>query len=260
MALKRTDTAHEGLPGIPAEDVKGVAYSCEFIALGKSSGARFYMQKELEEQDSDAEPNVIAPRVYQYQRPLRTDVVYDDVECYPGYNLRCVKWGPKRGTWEHHWTPVIAQGPPNEKVRGSRLSCWLCDAWLSEHRRTWTRPSWKIAQTHSNERSRPYDMLKNKDGVVPATYSADNTVTTYTRHIERPPSRLNMSIYCCPNGCDADDLLQVLLDKTDHTGRECRPPHAAPWPIFLGSSTWPLTQYLPGRPITIGGPFNRYVH
>ncbi len=55
--------------------------------------------------------------VNAFQPRLRTDGVYDDVECYPGYNLRCVKWGPKRGTWEHHWTPVIAQGPPNEKVR-----------------------------------------------------------------------------------------------------------------------------------------------
>ena len=197
--------------------------------------------------------------VKAFQRPLRTDVVYDDVECYPGYNLRCVKWGPKRGTWEHHWTPVIAQGPPNEKVRCGRQICWLCDARLSEHRRTWTRPSWE-AQRNSNERSRPYDLLKNKDGVVPVTYSADNTVTKYTRHIEKPPSKLNMTIYCCPNGCDADDALQVLLDKTDHTGRATRPPHADPWPTFLGSSTWPLTQYLPGRPITIGGSFNRYVH
>ena len=231
-----------------------------------SVAARFFSPKARTPENSSwmeeerLRPTItISSGVKAFQRPLRTDDVYDDVECYPGYNLRCVKWGPKRGTWEHHWTPVIAQGPPNEKVRCGRQICWLCDARLSEHRRTWTRPSWK-AQRHSNERSRPYDLLKNKDGVVPVTYSADNTVTKYTRHIEKPPSKLNMTIYCCPNGCDADDALQVLLDKTDHTGRATRPPHADPWPTFLGSSTWPLTQYLPGRPITIGSSFNRYVH
>ena len=182
--------------------------------------------------------------VKAFQRPLRTDDVYDDVECYPGYNLRCVKWGPKGGTWEHHWTPVVAQGPPNEYVRLSRHRCWLCDDVLTEHKRTWTRPSWK-RQVRSDQRSRPYELLKNKDDVVPVTYSEDNVVTKYMRHKEKPPSELRMTIYCCPNGCDADDALQALLDKTDHTGRATRPPHATPWPIFMGSSTWPLTQYQP---------------
>ena len=241
-------------PFIPPEDRAAVANVAARFCL---PAARIPEHLSWVEQERLRPTVTLSSGVKARQRPLRTDDVYDDIECYPGYNLRCVKWGPRGGTWEHHWTPVIAQGPPNEEVRCGRQYCWLCNAWLTVHHRTWTRPSWK-AQINSNERSRPYDLLKNKDGVVPVTYSADNTVTTYTRHIERPPSRLNMSIYCCPNGCDADDLLQVLLDKTDHTGRDCRPPHAAPWPIFLGSSTWPLTQYLPGRPI--GGLYNRYVH
>ena len=159
--------------------------------------------------------------VKAFQRPLRTDILYDAVECYPGYNLRCVKWGPRSGIWEHHWTPIIAQGPPNEYVRYGNRRCWLCDVNLVEHKRTWTRPSWK-RQVPSKK------VIKYK---------------------QKPPSELRMTIFCCPNGCDADDALQVLLDKTDHTGPATRPPHAAPWPTFMGSSTWPLTQYQPRQAI-----------
>ena len=234
-------------PGIPPQEINGVAYSCNFIAEAGTSGARrswMEMERQLMQQDSDSEEGDITPQINWPQRQLRTDIVYDEVECYPGYNLRCVKWGPKGGTWEHHWTPVVAQGPPNEYVRLSRHRCWLCDAGLTEHKRTWTRPSWK-RQVMSDQRSRPYELLKNKDDVVPVTYSEDNVVTKYMRHKEKPPSKLRMTIYCCPNGCDADDALQALLDKTDHTGRATRPPHATPWPIFMGSSTWPLTQYQP---------------
>ena len=205
-----------------AQESNGVAYSCQFIAHAESSGARrMEMEKELKEQDSDSEPGVIAPQIHRYQRPLRTDILYDAVGCYPGYNLRCVKWGPRSGIWEHHWTPIIAQGPPNEYVRYGNRRCWLCDVNLVEHKRTWTRPSWKRQVTSKK-------VIKYK---------------------QKPPSELRMTIFCCPNGCDADDALQVLLDKTDHTGPATRPPHAAPWLTFMGSSTWPLTQYQPRQAI-----------
>ena len=237
---------------INPQESNGIVYSCNFISeIGRHrpEARRSWMEyeRQLREQDSDSEEGAVYnPQNHWPQRQLRTDIVYDQVECYPGYNLRCVKWGPKGGTWEHHWTPMVAQGPPNENLRYGQRCCWLCDAGLVEHKRTWTRPSWK-RQVASNERSRPYELLKNKDDVVPVKYSKDNVVTKYTRHKEKPPSTLRMTIYCCPNGCDADDALQALLDKTDHTGPATRPPHAAPWPIFMGSATWPLTQYLPRR-------------
>ena len=56
-------------------------------------------------------------------RRLRTHIHYDQFLCHAGYNLRCVKWGPKGGIWEHHWTPMVAQGPPNENLRRNERYC-----------------------------------------------------------------------------------------------------------------------------------------
>ena len=134
---------------------------------------------------------------------LRTHIDYDNFVCHAGYNLRCVKWGPQGGVWEHRWTPVTAHGPPNETLRWSERYCWLCNAWLKEHRRTWTR--------RSGENRSPYERLKNK-------------------------GQLRMTIYCCPNGCDADDALQALLDKTDHTGPSTRPIPSQPCAILMSAS------------------------
>ena len=166
---------------------------------------------------------------------LRTHIDYDHYACVPGYNLRCVKWGPRGGVWEHQWTPMVAQGPPNENLRLGEHYCWLCNAGLEEHRKTWTRPEWKkkIGWTRF---SRPYERLKNKDDVVAVEYSKDNVVTKYTRYKEKPSSQLRMTIYCCPNGCDADDALQALLDQTDHTGPSTRPVPSQPSPILLSAS------------------------
>ena len=168
-------------------------------------------------------------------RRLRTHIDYDQILCYAGYNLRCVKWGPKGGIWEHHWTPMVAQGPPNENLRWSERYCWLCDAALDEHKRTWTRPEWK-KQVGWTRFSLPYERLKNKNNVVAVEYSKDNVVTKYTRYKEKPSSQLRMTIYCCPNGCDADDALQALLDKTDHTGPSTRPIPSQPRGILLSAS------------------------
>ena len=141
------------------QEMNDVAYSCNFIAKAPVGAHRSWMEMErqLREQDSDSEEGVTTPQNHWPQRQLRTDIVYGGVECYPGYNLRCVKWGPKGGTWEHYWTPMVAQGPPNENLRYGQHHCWLCDATLAEHKRTWTRPSWK-RQVASNERSRPYEL------------------------------------------------------------------------------------------------------
>ena len=211
--------AHRQAPGIPPlTGVANVADRFSLQAKTEETSARWVQHwLDMEKQIRRQEAVIISPQIHWFQRPLRTDIVYDAVECYPGYNLRCVKWGPKSGIWEHHWTPVIAQGPPNEYVRYGNRQCWLCDVNLVEHKRTWTRPSWKRQVTSKK-------VIKYK---------------------QKPPSELRMTIFCCPNGCDADDALQALLDKTDHTGRATRPPHATPWPIFMGSSTWPLTQYQP---------------
>ena len=224
---------------------------------GTSSSRRNWMELERQLRDrdsSDSEDGTVCnPQKVDMCGPwrsLRTLIDYDQFLCYAGYNLRCVKWGPRDGKWEHHWTPMVAQGPPNENLRKSERHCWLCDAWLDEHKRTWTRPTWK-RQVGWTRFSRPYERLKNKDDVVAVEYSKDNVVTKYTRQIEKPPSKLRMTIYCCPNGCDADDALQALLDKTDHTGPATRPPHASPWPIFMGSATWPLAQYL-CMPVRVG--------
>ena len=125
------------------------------FASTKESGApgsrRNWMETERQLAcycDSDSEDGTVCnPRrdfnTCEPLRRLRTHIDYDHILCHPGYNLRCVKWGPKGGVWEHHWTPMVAQGPPNENLRKSERYCWLCDAALDEHKRTWTRPEWK---------------------------------------------------------------------------------------------------------------------
>ena len=213
------------------------------FALTKESGAsssrRNWMETERQLRrcdSSDSEDGTVRnPQNVDMCGPwrrLRTHIDYDQFSCYAGYNLRCVKWGPKGGIWEHYWTPMVAQGPPNENLRSNERYCWLCDAALDQHKRTWTRPQWK-KQVGWTRFSRPYERLKNKDDVVAVEYSKDNVVTKYTRYKEKPPSQLGMTIYCCPNGCDADDALQALLDKTDHTGPATRPIPSQPWPILL---------------------------
>ena len=219
------DVPRARIPGISPLELTGVASVADRFPLQaktEETSARWVQHwLDMEKQIRRQEAVIISPQIHWFQRPLRTDIVYDAAECFPGYNLRCVKWGPKSGIWEHHWTPIIAQGPPNEYVRYGNRRCWLCDVNLVEHKRTWTRPSWKRQVTSKK-------VIKYK---------------------QKPPSELRMTIFCCPNGCDADDALQVLLDKTDHTGRATRPPHATPWPTFMGSSTWPLTQYQPRQAI-----------
>ena len=64
----------------------------------------------------------------------------------------------------------------------------------------------------------PYERVENKDNVTIWQLSKEKVVARYWRLTEEPPSQLDMTIYCCPNGCDADDALQVLLEQTDHTG------------------------------------------
>ena len=153
---------------------------------------------------------------------LRTETAYDDRTCDPWRNLRYVKWGPRGGVWERQCAQVVAHGPPKEELRWGEHYCWLCNAALKEHRRTWTRPGWK-KKVGWSKLSLPYERLKNKDNVVAVEYSKDNVVAKYTRYKEKPSSELRMTIRCCPNGCDADDALQALLDQTDHTGPPTRP-------------------------------------
>ena len=62
----------------------------------------------------------------------------------------------------------------------------------------------------------PYERVENKDNVTIWHYD-EKVVARYWRLTEEPPSQLDMTIYCCPTGCDADDDLQVLLEQTDHT-------------------------------------------
>ena len=153
---------------------------------------------------------------------LRTEKTYDCEDCNPWRNLRYVKWGPKGGVWERRFAQVVAAGPPNEELRSSEYSCWLCNAKLKEHKRKWTRPGWTRRVGWSKPVS-PYERVENKDNVVLWQYSKEKVVARYHRYTEEPSSQLDMTIYCCPNGCDADDALQALLDQTDHTGPETRP-------------------------------------
>ena len=167
-----------------------VVYSCNFMAeVGPSGGTSrrkwMEMERELREQDSDSED--VMPR------NVRTDDKYDCLDCRPWHNLRYVKWGPNGGEWEKGYAPVVAAGPPLEQLRWGEHQCWLCNATLQQLGREWTRPAWMRKWTKPVG---PYEQV----------------VT------EEPPSQLGMTIYCWPNGCDADDALQVLLDQKDHTG------------------------------------------
>ena len=130
---------------------------------------------------------------------------------------------------------MVARGPPNENLRLGEHYCWLCKARLTSTK--------GHGPAHSGKKlvgwtmfSLPYERLKNKNNVVAVECSKDNVVTKYTRYKEKPSSQLRMTIYCCPNGCDADDALQALLDQTDHTGPSTRPVPSEPWPILLSAS------------------------
>ena len=190
-----------------------VVYSCNFIAEVGPSGGRsrrkwMEMERELREQDSDSEDVVPSN--------LRTEHKYDCADCRPWRNLRYVKWGPKGGEWEKGYAQVVAAGPPLEELRRGDRQCWLCNASLKEHKRKWTRPGWTRKIGWSRPVG-PYERVENKDNVTIWQLSKEKVVARYWRLTEEPPSQLDMTIYCCPNGCDADDALQVLLEQTDHT-------------------------------------------
>ena len=160
----------------------------------------------------------------------RTDTAYDCEDRAPWRNLRYVKWGPKGGVWERRFVPVVTVGPPMEERRRVIGSCWLCNAKLNTHERKWTRPEW----TRNVAWGRRVPQLPYERGSVANNRSRDPMhvyqrrkedapVAVYHRTKEEPSSQLDMTIYSCPNGCDADDTLQTLLDQTDHTGPERAP-------------------------------------
>ena len=152
---------------------------------------------------------------------LRTDTKWDGEDCVYRQNLRYVKWGPKGGKWEVKTAPVVAEGPPPEELRQGMCFCWLCNAKLNEHYRKWIRPSWtrRVGWSHPVG---PYDRVENKDNAS-IWYDRDKVVARYWRLTDEPTSQLEMTIFCCPNGCDADEALQALLDQTEHTGPETGP-------------------------------------
>ena len=152
---------------------------------------------------------------------LRTETAWDYEDGTPWRNLRYVKWGPKGGVWERRFAQVAAHGPPMEEQRSGMCSCWLCNAKLTVHKRKWTRPGW-TRRVGWSRRLLPYERVENKDNVV-IFQRGKEEVAWYHRMQEEPSSQLDMTIYSCPNGCDADDTLQALLDQTDHTGPEQRP-------------------------------------
>ncbi len=196
----------------------GVVYSCKFIAevgsCGGSSRRKWMeMERELRKQDSDSEDS---DSEHVVPSNLRTDRNYDCTDGIPWRNLRYVKWGPKGGERGKGYAAVVAAGPPLEERRSGEHQCWLCNAELQEHKRKWTRPGWTRKIGWSRPVG-PYERVENKDNVTIWQLSKDNVVARYWRLTEEPPSQLDMTIYCCPNGCDADDALQVLLEQTDHT-------------------------------------------
>ena len=151
----------------------------------------------------------------------RTYSAYDCEEGRPCHNLRSVKWGPKGGVWKMEFVNVV--GPPVEERRRGIGCCWLCNATLNVHERKWTRPEWtRVVSWSKRVPQLPYER---------ARASAENNRTrvrnapriAYHRTKEEPSSQLDMTIYSCPNGCDADDTLQPLLDQKDHTGPERGP-------------------------------------
>ena len=189
---------------------------------GTSSSRRNWMELERQLRDrdsSDSEEGTVCNPPCN----LRTDHKYDCADCREWRNLRYVKWGPKGGEWEKGSAQVVAAGPPLEELRRGDRQCWLCNARLKEHKRKWTRPGWTRKIGWSKPVS-PYERVENKDNVtVWHNVKDDKVVARYYRFTEEPPSQLDMTIYCCPNGCDADDALQALLDQTEHTGPQKRP-------------------------------------
>ena len=158
----------------------------------------------------------------------RTHSKYDCDDATPYRNLRAVKLGPRGGVWEQTYVEVI--GPPVETVRAGPLHCWLCNDELNAHQRQWTRPGWHRRVTWRERKPRlPDDLLEEDrramaEGDLRASMRVQRcrirnmarTLHTYTK--PEQPSQLDMTIYSCPNGCDADDALQPLLDQVDHTG------------------------------------------
>ena len=147
----------------------------------------------------------------------RTCSDYDCEEGRTYRNLRSVKFGPKGGYWEETFVEVV--GPPMVERRCSMMHCWLCNAPMQEHRRQWTRPGWTrnvgwgmpLASGPPPHRG-PYDHLSARQ----KRFLTPRVVFQSTK--EEPPSQLDMIIFSCPNGCDADDTLQPLLDQKNHTG------------------------------------------
>ena len=173
----------------------------------------------------------------------RTETAYDCEECTPWNNLRYVKWGPKGGRWERGYVRVAAHGPPVEERRHGIGFCWLCNAKLKEHQRKWTRPGWTRTVAWGRRVQLPYEdtrvhghrpdppiawgrcvqPLFDDTRVYGHRRNPPTSRVVYQSTKEEPSSQLEMTIYSCPNGCDADDTLQALLDQTDHTGPERAP-------------------------------------
>ena len=84
-------------------DMIPLVCSRSLIALsqerGTSSARRQWMEyeRQLRDRDSDSEEGAVhnPQNVDWPRRQLRTDIDYDQLSCYAGYNLRCVKWGPE---------------------------------------------------------------------------------------------------------------------------------------------------------------------
>ena len=148
----------------------------------------------------------------------RTEMYYDVEEGKPWRNLRYVKWGPKGGRWEQRYVPVAAKGPPHEERRQNMGCCWLCNTELMQHHRKWTRPQWTRTVSYSRHVLLPYE-----DTRVHGSRNPPRSQEIYQSTKEEPSSQLEMTIFSCPNGCDADDTLQALLDQTDHTGPQRAP-------------------------------------
>ena len=143
----------------------------------------------------------------------RTCSDYDCDEGSTYRNLRSVKWGPKGGKWEETFVEVV--GPPMEERRRGMSHCWLCNAELQEHPRQWTRPGWtRNVGWGIRLNQGPYERVRSR-------LLSPRLVFQSTK--EEPPSQLDMTIYSCPNGCDADDTLQPLLNQKDHTGPQRGP-------------------------------------
>jgi hypothetical protein len=152
----------------------------------------------------------------------RTHNNYDCDGGAPHNNLRAVKWGPNGGAWEK--TYACLTGPPPAELRSGPEHCWLCNAALKVRKRQWTRPCWQRVVTKTrkpNPPCSPKQLLPAKDGErLVHTSDAHGRVTKahYISVVLEPQTKLPMSIFLCPHGCDTDDALQPLLKARDHTG------------------------------------------